>query len=268
MCDNTVATFKKKYEAVDTKTIPLSSLNLAADDQILAVVSQQQNGNAISISGFSEITGTAQADQSGTRSAFFIKKTTGTESDVTIVGASSLTTVALSAFRGIDPINPVNIAGQSNVSGSQVDSPDITTTSNNCLIVTALGGWDQSGAWAIEPHDARFITRGTDPNCRSHLCSRAQITSGPTGTTPWKLARSDGGSVYTVALNTISGWKPAQLNSGSTRIAVYGDAGNNTDGLTFTTLGSSISTINGITVETEPVGVNDTQQYSNVVPPS
>ncbi len=266
MSDPVVATLSAQYEAADTKTVPLSTLPLQVDDQILILICQNQSNTPIGLPGFSDVTGTAQAGQSAVRSALLIKTSGASESDVEIIGGAAVTTVALCVLRGVNSTTPVNIASQSNATGLTIDSPSVTTTADGCYIVNGLAGFDRTSSWALPPIDRRFIVRGIDGNARSHLCAFGQISAGATGTTNWKVVRSDYGSAYTVAFNMNSGFEPAVLTSGATLISKFGDVGNIHDGDTFTTLSSSISSINGVSVETAPHSTGFSNEYSNLIP--
>lgn len=129
------------------------------------------------------------------------------------MGESSTRLSAIMAgLSGVDNTTPINVSDEVLQTGTTINSPDITTTSDGCMILTCIV---VNGTTTItDPTGFTFIDEieGHDPD--SAFSYMAQASAGATGTLDWALADSRGARAHSIAL------EPAAAAAGSVGVGL------------------------------------------------
>lgn len=157
--------------------------NHAADDILLAIITQNGGGTAIAAAGWTEI-GT-QAQSQGQRTAAFWKlAASSSESDFSATGAAETWIVSIIVVRGADTTSPIDSNNRTNSADSTtayLDSTALTTVANNCLVFYAWG-FDGSGKLLpADPNDISYVTKDVNGTSICQIVGYLnQITAGNT----------------------------------------------------------------------------------------
>jgi hypothetical protein len=262
-----------KEEAIDAASVvyPLPP-EVQENDLVMFFIANDNGATTISSVGYSEPPGTAQAIVGNARGCILYKIAGASESDPTINFANAKTAIACVIVRDADTTTPFDIAAQTdhNTSVNAADCPSVTPASNDCLVFRALAGWDGIRTNIMGPLDERFLTRAEYidfDNVKTLVSVNGQSTAAATGTYTFLFSNSltDRGSTYTLCVkNKSGGAKPIIYNSGVEEINRYGNHGANHTPVTWTTLGSSVTTIDGLSVETGALTATPTVAFANL----
>lgn len=147
-------------------TIPCPA-NYQQDDLLLAHIatSRSTSGSILPPAGWVKIRGIINAPyQAGIFSFYKIagasEPTSYTFSDSLANGSISKRIGAITIYRGVDPLSPINIEDGKTQSGgaAAVNTPSVTTTVNSCMLVTLFSASTNSATWTppsgtIEQYD-------------------------------------------------------------------------------------------------------------------
>lgn len=237
------------------------------DDLIVLEVTNDNGGTTLAVSGYTEVTGTAQVAARGTRSATFHKIAGSSESNPTVTGATTGFAVTAKAWRDVNTVTPIDIAAQTDqtTASNTVSSPSVTPTNDDGLVVRWCGGWDGGDGLCMVAPPFLFVARAQGSSVTNLSTEVGQSTAAATGTHLWEWTSSDGGSAYTYVINNKSGGTPPIISVGGiTPIRRYGEYGSVFETTTFTTLFSSVTSIGGISVSSGAVvNVDDQRAMAN-----
>ena len=228
--------------------------NSLSGEFILISCSNDGGGTPLSLSGSWTELGTQIAAR-GSRSAIFYKISNGAETNPTLSGHTDGFAAVCTIYHDVDSSNPIDAFAQSNYTSSTQDPtcPSVTSITDNTLIIRVLGGWDSGGSKFLGNPNKLFIGKSTDGVVGNIVQAETSLIAGSTGTFAWEVANSDGGSAYTISLkNSIGGTNSILFDGGYEVINRYGSQSTYEPSITFTSLGLSVLSIGGISVDTNP----------------
>lgn len=237
--------------ATDTTFTPSNPVH-AVDDIIIHIIANDLGNVTITASaGWTEL-GT-QSRQSNNRGAVFYKKaTSASEADPTFTGDADGWAIVSLAIRDADPTTPIDDFAQNDIAGSTKTATcsAITTTSDDCLILRCLSGWDVSNVYGYAPDLNNKCVGFAIENITTQVHAYNQETAGSSGTFDFDLCRSDGGRTYTIGFKnkTDGGIEPKVVSGMNILEKRFGYYGVNAATLVLANLYDSITTLAGFSV--------------------
>jgi hypothetical protein len=125
-------------------------------------------------------------------------------------------TITLTAWTGVDNTNPINIY---DTGTTNKVSPTITTTIDNCIVLTLVGSGTRSGTTYTAPggttgDSALLANNGAFSSNQSGVAHFTQASAGATGTKTWTASTIDGARNGMVALTPGAEGIPFKLMQG------------------------------------------------------
>lgn len=177
-----------------------------ADDILIAFVTQDGGGTAITVTagGWTQI-GTQAAAQAQRTALFWKRATSSNEPDFTATGAADEWVVCIAAVRGANvttPIHQFNRTDSVNSTTAWLDSGTVTTTQDHTLLLYCWGFDNIHELVPQNPNDIMMVSRASDlVGCVQIVGYRNQISAGQTPVVrALSEVASEGGSCWVIAV--------------------------------------------------------------------